>query len=177
MSGRTDEQNRSLFFGDTTFAFQTDLKGLYMLRLLNRLETNLRNTILIYPNNTCANWILVLGIDRPQLIILPRLRRRKIADANHPALMSGLPSHGRFRIHWSRRRRGQCVKRRLHQRIGCAYIGKLALQSYAIESKQTAKHRQRRGDCPRHPAKRSASRRRWNDPLSLHLYLTHDALL
>ena len=45
-----------------------------MFRLLNGLEANLRDTILIYPNNTCANWILVLGIDRPQLIILTRLR-------------------------------------------------------------------------------------------------------
>src|SRR5512132_3522541 len=174
MSGRTDEQNRSLFFGDTTFAFQADRKGLYMFRLLNRLEANLRNTILIYPHNTCANWILVLGIDRPQLIIFPRLRRRKIADANHPALTSGLPRDRRFRIRWSRRGWRESVERRLHQRIGCAYIGKLALQSYAIESKQAAKHGQRRGDCPRHPAKRSASRRHWNNPFSFQRYLTHD---
>src|SRR4029453_17157696 len=151
MSGRTDEQNRSLFFGDTTFAFQTDRKGLYMLRLLNRLEANLRNTILIYPHNTCANWILVLGIDRPQLIIFPRLRRRKIADANHAALTSGLPRDRRFRIRRSRRRWCKSVKRRLHQWIGCAYIGKLALQPYAIESKQTAKHGQRRRYGPRYP--------------------------
>src|SRR5439155_93703 len=95
MSGRTDEQNRSLFFGDTTFAFQADRKGLYMFRLLNRLEANLRNTILIYPHNTCANWIFVLGIDRPQLIIFPRLRRRKIADANHAALTARSPAASR----------------------------------------------------------------------------------
>src|SRR5512132_547732 len=104
MSGSTDEQNRPLFFGDTTFTFQADRKGLYMLRLFNRLEANLRNTILIYPHNTCANWILVLGVDRPQLIILARLRRRKIADANHAALTSGLPRDRRFCIRWSRRR-------------------------------------------------------------------------
>src|SRR5512132_4647219 len=100
MSGRTDEQNGPLFFGDTTFAFQADRKGLYMFRLLNRLEANLRNTILIYPNNTCANWILVLGVDRPQLIILARLRRRKVADANHATLTPRLPCHRRFRIRW-----------------------------------------------------------------------------
>src|SRR5258707_7592455 len=166
MSGCTDEQNRSLFFGDTTFAFQADRKGLYMLRLLNRLEANLRNTILIYPHNTCADWVLVLGIDRPQLIIFARLRRRKVADANHAALTAGLPGDRRFRIRRSRRRRRESVKRRLHQRIGCPYIRNLALQPYAIESKQATKHGQRRGDCPRHPAKRSASRRHWNDPLS-----------
>src|SRR5262249_5405895 len=104
MSGRTDEQNGSLLFGDATFAFQADRKSFHMLCLLNRLEANLRNTVLIYPHNTCANWILVLGIDRPQLIIRPRLRRRKIADANHAALTSGLPRDRRFRIRWSRRR-------------------------------------------------------------------------
>src|SRR5438034_2671933 len=177
MSGSTDEQNRSLFFGDTTFAFQADRKGLYMLRLLNRLEANLRNTILIYPHNTCANWILVLGIDRPQLIIFPRLRRREIANANHAALTARLPSDRRLRIFWSRRRWRESEKCRLHQRIGCAYICKLALQPYAIESKEAAKHRQRRGDCPRYPAKRCAPRRHWNDPCSFHCYLTHDALL
>src|SRR4029450_11908233 len=101
MSGSTDEQNRSLFFGDTTFAFQADRKGLYMVRLLNRLEAKLRNTILIYPHNACANWILMLGIDRPQLIIFPRLRRRKIADANHAALTPRLPCHHRFGICWT----------------------------------------------------------------------------
>src|SRR4030095_6834494 len=127
MSGRTDEQNRSLFFGDTTFAFQTDLKGLYMLRLLNRLEANLRNTILIYPHNTCANWILVLGIDRPQLIILPWLRCGEIADTNHAALTPRLPRDRRFCIRWSRRRRREGVKRRLHQGIDGAYISKLPL--------------------------------------------------
>jgi hypothetical protein len=51
MSGRTDEQNRSFLFRDTTFAFQADRKSLYMLRFLHRLEANLRNTILIYANN------------------------------------------------------------------------------------------------------------------------------
>src|SRR4030095_13031378 len=117
MSGRTDEQNGSLLFGDTTFAFQTDRKAFYMFRLLNRLEANLCNTVLIYPHNTCANWILVLGIDCPQLIILPRLRRRKIADANDAALTTGLPCHSRFRFRWSRSRWRERVKRRLHQRI------------------------------------------------------------
>src|SRR4029450_2701387 len=104
MSGRTDKQDRSLLFWDATFAFQADRKSFHVLRLLHRLETNLRNTVLIYPHNTCADWILVLGIDRPQLIVLPRLRRRKIADANHAALTSGLPRDRRFRIRWSRRR-------------------------------------------------------------------------
>src|SRR6266513_2498135 len=125
MSGRTDEQNGSLLFGDTTYAFQADRKGLYMFRLLNRLEANLRNTVLIYPHNTCANWILVLGIDRPQLIIFPRLRRRKIADANHAALTAGLPSDRRLRIGRSRGRWRESVKRRLNQRIGRANIGEL----------------------------------------------------
>ena len=37
----------------------------------------------------------------------------------------------------------QGEKRRLHQRIDGAYISKLALQPYAIESEQTAKHCQR----------------------------------
>src|SRR5204862_5519889 len=125
-------------------------------------------------HNTCANWIFVLGIDRPELIIFARLRRRKIADANHASLAAGLPCDRRFRIRWSRRGWRESVKRRLHQRIGCAYIGKLALQSYAIESKQAAKHRQRRGDCPWHPAQRSAARRHCNDLLSFQRYLTHD---
>src|SRR5206468_5595207 len=111
MSGRTDEQNRSLFFGDTTFAFQADRKSLYMFRLLNRLEVNLRNTILIYPHNTCANWILVLGIDRPQLIILARLRRGEIADANHAALTARLPNDRCLRIGRTRRRWRESVKR------------------------------------------------------------------
>src|SRR5204862_4106339 len=127
MTSRTEYQNVSILFVDTTFSFQADRKGLYLFRLLNRLEANLRNTILIYPHNTCANWILVLGIDRPQLIIFPRLRRRKIADANHAALTARLPSDRRLRIRWSRRRWRESVKRRLHQRIGCAYICKLAL--------------------------------------------------
>src|SRR5206468_11514556 len=133
MSGRTDEQNRSLFFGDTTFAFQADRKSLYMFCLLNRLEANLRNTILIYPHNTCANWILVLGIDRPQLIIFPRLRRREIANANHAALTARLPSDRRFRICWSRRSWCEGDKRRLHQRVGRTYIGKLAPHPYVID--------------------------------------------
>ena len=127
-----DEQNWSLFFGDATFAFQADRKGLYMLRLLNRLEANLRNTILIYPYNTCANWILVLGINRPQLIILARLRRREVADTNHATLTAGLPRDRGFRIRWSRRGWRESEKRRLHQRIDCAYLRKLALQPYAI---------------------------------------------
>src|SRR5215472_12811682 len=127
MSGGTDEQNGSLLFGDTTFTFQADCKSFYMFRFLNRLEANLRNTVLIYSHNTCANWILVLGIDCPQLIILPWLRRRKVADANHPALTSGLPRDRRFCVCWCRRRWCKRVKRCLHQRIGCLYIGKLAL--------------------------------------------------
>src|SRR4029077_2511581 len=177
MSGRTDEQNRSLLFGGTTFAFQADRKSFYIFRFLNRLEANLRNTVLIYPHNTCANWVLVLGIDGPQLIILPRLRRGKIADANHTTLTARLPCHSRFRIGWSWRRWRESVKRRLHQRVGRAYIGKLAPQPYAIESKQAAKQRQRRRYGPRYPAKRSAPRRHWNDPCSFHRCLTHDALL
>ena len=148
-----------------------------MFRLLDRFEANLRDTILIYSNDACANWILVLGIDRPQLIILPRLRRRKIADANYAGLTSGLPCHGRLSIRWSRRRRRQGVKGRLHQRIGCAYIGKLALQSYAIDSKEAAKHRQRGRYGPWYPTKRSTLRRHWNDSFGFHRYLTHDALL
>src|SRR5215475_7266555 len=146
-----------------------------MFRFLDRLEANLRDTILIYSNDACANWIFVLGIDRPQLIILPRLRRRKIADANHAALTSRLPCDRRPRIRWRRRRRRQRVKRRLHQRIDCARFSKLALQPYAIDSEQAAKHRQRRGNCPRHPAERSALSWHWNDLFSFDRYLAHDA--
>src|SRR4029078_6607302 len=148
-----------------------------MFRFLDRLEANLCNAILIYPNNTCADWILVLGIDRPQLIILARLRRRKIADANHAALTSRLPCDRRFRIRWSRCRWRQRVKRRLHQRIDCAYLRKVALQSHAIESKHAAKHCQRRRYGPWYPAKRSALSRHWHDPFGFQRYLTHDALL
>src|SRR4029077_16896866 len=162
MSGTSNEQNGSLLFGDTTFAFQADGKGLYMFRLLNRLEANLRDTILIYSNDARANRILVLGIDRPQLIILARLRRRKVADANHAALTTGLPCHSRLRIRRSRRRWRESQTRRLHQRVGRAYIGKLALQPYAIESKEAAKHRHRCRYGPRYPAKRSALRRHWH---------------
>src|SRR4030095_15043735 len=35
MSGRTDEQNGSLLFGDTTFTFQADRNRLYKFRVLN----------------------------------------------------------------------------------------------------------------------------------------------
>src|SRR5437773_743064 len=66
ISGRPNEQNGSLFFGDAAFALQADRKGLHVLRFLNRLEANLRDPILIYPNDTCANWILVLRIDCPR---------------------------------------------------------------------------------------------------------------
>src|SRR5262249_4772734 len=177
ISNSTDEQNRPLLFGDPTFTLQADGKRFYMFRFVHRLEANLRNPILIYPHHTCANWIFVLGIDRPQLIILARLRRRKIADTNHAALAARLPCDRRFRVGWSRRRGRQCIKRRLHQRIDCAYISELVLQPHAIDGKQAAKHCQRRSYCPRHPTKRSASRRYWNDPFSFHGYLTHNALL
>src|SRR4029450_4375626 len=113
-----------------------------MFRLLNRLEANLRNTILIYPNNTRTNWILVLGVDRPQLIILARLRGREVADANHAALTARLPCNSRFRIGRGRRGRREADKRRLHQRVGRAYVSKLGLQAYAIESEQNGEHRQ-----------------------------------
>src|SRR5262249_12878732 len=146
-----------------------------MFRLLNRLEANLRNTILIYPNNTRANWILVLGIDYPQLIILAWLRRRKVANTNNATLTPRLPYDGRFRIRRSRRRWRERVKRRLHQRVDRADIGELALKPYVIQTKQAAKHRQPRCYGPWYPAKGSASRRHWNDLSSR--YLTHDALL
>src|SRR6476646_2457749 len=136
MSDRTDEQNGSLLFGDATFALQADCKSFHMFRLFNWLEANLRNAVLIYPHNTCANWILVLGIDCPQLIILPRLRCGKIADANHAALASRLPRDRRFCVCWCRRRWRKRVKRCLHQRIGCTCFGKLALQPYMIDSEQ-----------------------------------------
>src|SRR4030095_10768689 len=125
-----------------------------MLRFLNWLEPNLRNTVVIYPHNTCANWILVLGIDCPQLIILARFRRGKIADANHAALAPGVPRDRRFCIRWSRRRRRQRVKRRLHQRVDRTCFSKLALQPYAIESKEAAEHSQRRRYGPWYPANR-----------------------
>src|SRR4029450_10058823 len=147
-----------------------------MFRFFNRLEANLRNAVLIYPHNTCANWVLVLGIYRPQLIIFPRLWRGEVADTNHAALTSWLPRDRRFCIRGSRRRRRQGVKRCLHQRIGCTYIGKLALQPYAIDSEQAAKHRQRGRYGPWYPTKRNASRRHWNDPFGFRRYLTHDAL-
>src|SRR4029450_3967482 len=131
MSDRTDEQDGSLLFGDATFALQADRKGLYLFRLLNGLETNLRNTVLIYPHNTCANWILALGNDRPHLIILPWLRCGEIADTNHAALTPRLPRDRRFCIRWSRRRRREGVKRRLHQGIDGAYISKLPLDTHA----------------------------------------------
>src|SRR4029453_2618835 len=105
ISGSTNEQNGSLFFRDTTFAFQADRKSFYVFRFFDRPEANLRNTILIYPNNACANWIFVLGVDRPQLIILARLWRRKIANANHATLTTRLPRDRRFRIRRSRRGR------------------------------------------------------------------------
>ena len=41
-----------------------------MFRFLDRFEANLRDTVLIYSNDAGADRILVLGIDRPQLIIL-----------------------------------------------------------------------------------------------------------
>ena len=103
-----------------------------MFRFLDRFEANLRDTVLIYSNDAGADRILVLGIDGPQLIILARLRRGKVADANDAALTIGLPCHSCFRIGWSRRRWRESEKRRLHQRVGRAYIGKLALQPYAI---------------------------------------------
>jgi hypothetical protein len=88
-----------------------------------------------------------------------------------------LPCHSRFRIGWSRRRWRESEKCRLHQRIDGAYIGKLALQPYAIESEQAAKHRQRGRHGPWYPTKRSTLRRHWNDSFGFHRYLTHDALL
>src|SRR4029453_14479543 len=123
-----------------------------MFRLLNRLEANLCNTILIYPNNTRANWILVLGVNRPQLIILARLWRRKIADTNHATLTTRLPRDRRFRIRWSRRGRREREKRRLHQGMDGADVSELAFQPYAIYSEQTAKNRQPRGYGPWYPA-------------------------
>ena len=62
---RTDEQDWPLFLGDTAFALQADRKSLYMFSFLDRFEASLRNTILIYTNDACADWILVLRVDRP----------------------------------------------------------------------------------------------------------------
>src|SRR5437899_5586210 len=111
-----------------------------MLHLLNRPKPNLCNAVFIYPNNARANRILVRGIHRPELIILARLRRREVADANHAALTARFPRDRRFGIHWSRRRRRKGEKSRLHQRVSRACNRELALQTRAINIEHTAKN-------------------------------------
>ncbi len=71
-------------FRDAALAFEAKCECLHVSRSSGRFELYLRNAIGIHMHNSGVQRILVVGIDCPELVVLPRSGGGEITYANYP---------------------------------------------------------------------------------------------
>src|SRR5262249_15030202 len=69
-----DQDNRAFAFRNATFAFETDGKCFHLGGGLGRLEADTCRSVRVQMDQAGADRILLLGVDRPKLVVAPLSR-------------------------------------------------------------------------------------------------------